>query len=310
LFVKYKQGFMSFFEQWLPDFKQKLIEHDLAPATVQGYLSDIGYFLRWLYELTGADEVTSLDIRAYRQYLVQTKRLKAATVNRRLQAIRRLFAWAVQTKRLDKSPAQSVRFMRKAKSKQPAALLASEVHALLRAAEQSSHGLAKRNVAIVQLMLQAGLRIGEVVALCYQDIVLNERSGRVRIVQGKRLKEREVPLNATARRTLLAYLGNREPLAADEPLFVSKQGKKPTIRALQKMMATLAKQAKLTRIPVTAHTLRHTFATHYLKANPGHLVELAMLMGHDSVNTTAIYTKASKEALAEDIERSDINIYD
>ena len=71
---------------------------------------------------------------------------------------------------------------------------------LLRAAGQSGHGLAKRNYALIQLMLQTGLRVGEVTALSIADVDIRERSGVVRIRQGK---EREVPLNATARRALV-----------------------------------------------------------------------------------------------------------
>ena len=60
---------------------------------------------------------------------------------------------------------------------------------------------------------------------------------------------------------------------------------------------------------MSAHTLRHTFATNYLRANPNKLVELAQLMGHDSLNTTAIYTKPTSAELAESVEKSEINIY-
>ncbi|HYY29720.1 MAG TPA: tyrosine-type recombinase/integrase [Chthoniobacterales bacterium] len=77
---------------------------------------------------------------------------------------------------------------------------------LLRVAGQSGHGLARRNYALVQLMLQAGLRVGEVAALSVADVRIRERSGIVRIRQGKGRKEREVPLNATARRALGLYL--------------------------------------------------------------------------------------------------------
>ena len=76
------------------------------------------------------------------------------------------------------------------------------------------------------------------------------------------------------------------------------------------IVTSLAQRAKIKRIKVSAHTLRHTFATQYLQANPSSLVALSMLLGHDSINTTAIYTKASKEKLAQEIERSEINVYD
>jgi integrase/recombinase XerC len=78
---------------------------------------------------------------------------------------------------------------------------------------------------------------------------------------------------------------------------------------LQAVIQSLVRRSKIKRIPVSAHTLRHTFATNYLRANPNQLVELAQLMGHDSLNTTAIYTKPTSAELAEAVEKSEINIY-
>jgi|GEM_PF-4276913 len=82
-------------DQWLPRFKQKLVQQDLAEATINGYLADLRYFCQWLEGLH--DQPVDLaivgvaDIRAYRQDLVNRKRQKPATVNRRIQALRRLF---------------------------------------------------------------------------------------------------------------------------------------------------------------------------------------------------------------------------
>lgn len=300
-------------DQWLPRFKQKLIQQDLAEATINGYLTDLRYFCQWLEDLheqpVNLAIVGVADIRAYRQDLVNRKRQKPATVNRRIQALRRLFAWAQQTGLIDSNPTESIRFRRKPPPSQPTALTQQEVHALLRVAGQSPHGLAKRNYALVQLMLQAGLRISEVCRLQYRDLQLRERSGMVTIVDGKGHKEREVPLNATVRRALTGYLETRDPLQPDEPVFISKRSTPISIRALQKIIAGLAERAGIERVPVTAHTLRHTFARKYLEANPGNLVELATLLGHDSLDTTAIYTKASNERLTEAVERSELNIY-
>lgn len=183
------------------------------------------------------------------------------------------------------------------------------MHHLLRTAGQSSHGLAKRNYAIIQLMLQAGLRISEVISLQHGDITLQAKSGMINIVDGKGLKSREVPLNLTARRALKNYFAlcpNRDPQTR---VFLSKRQRPISLRSVQAMITSLVKRAKLTRIPVSSHTLRHTFATNYLRANPNHLVELAQLLGHDSLNTTAVYTKSSQAQLAEAVEKSEINIY-
>jgi site-specific recombinase XerD len=180
---------------------------------------------------------------------------------------------------------------------------------LLRAAGQSRHGLAKRNYALIQLMLQAGLRVGEVAALSVVDVRIRERSGIVRIRQGKGGKEREVPLNATARRALSIYQESREKTGAEYSLFTNARGKRLPTRTIQAVITELARRAKISRVKVSAHTLRHTFALNYLRQNPGKLVDLATLLGHESLDTTAIYTRPSGEELAADLERSRYNVY-
>ena len=121
-------------------------------------------------------------------------------------------------------------------------------------------------------------------------------------------KERFVPLNATARRALQAYLDERAETGAHDPVFLSETGAALSVRSMQSLMAELARRAHLRRIPVSAHTLRHTFALGYLQQNPGKLVELATLLGHESLDTTALYALPSEEELAAQVERSSYNV--
>jgi integrase/recombinase XerC len=179
---------------------------------------------------------------------------------------------------------------------------------LLGAAGASRYGLASRNYALVQLMLQTGIRVGEVAGLQVADVTINERSGSVCVRQGKGIKAREVPLNATARRALRTYLDTRASAAKAEPLFRSTRAEAMPVRSIQAVIAGLARRARLKRIPVSAHTLRHTFALGYLRDNPGKLVELAGLLGHESLDTTAVYTRPSSDDLAADLERSHLNV--
>jgi integrase/recombinase XerC len=203
---------------------------------------------------------------------------------------------------------RDIRPVRTVRDRRPAGLTDPEIYALLRAAGASRHGLAPRNYALVQLMVQTGARVGEVAALRVDDIILNDRSGSVRIRQGKGIKAREVPLNATARRALRTYLETRPSATKAEPLFLSTRAAAMPVRSIQAVITSLARRARLTRIPVSAHTLRHTFALGYLRDNPGKLVELASLLGHESLDTTAVYTRPSREDLAADLERSHLNV--
>jgi site-specific recombinase XerD len=188
------------------------------------------------------------------------------------------------------------------------------VHGLLRAAGESSHGLARRNYALVQLMLQTGLRVGEVAALRRRDVVLRERAGTVRVRNGKGLKEREVPLNATARRALRQLL-EQEPAAPSEAtaapseaaVFRSGQSTTMPVRSIQNAVAALVRRPA-SSAPTSPPTVRHTFALAWLRQHPGQLVELAQLLGHESLDTTAVYTRASAADLARGVEQTPFNL--
>ena len=299
-------------DRWLADFVGRLRRDDLAPATVRGYRYDLQQFLRWFSQAKGSssrlEKLSILDLINYRQHLVNVEALKAATVNRRLKALRRFCRWAQQNRLIKSNVAQELKLVRTTRNTRPMGLTEPEVHGLLRLAGESGHGLATRNYALVQLMVQAGLRVGEVAALRIADVTARERSGLVRIREGKGLKAREVPLNATARRALHLYLDSRSGASAEEPLFLSGRGGAMPTRTIQAVIAHLARRAKIDRVQVSAHTLRHTFALNYLRQSPGKLVELAGLLGHESLDTTAIYTRPSSEDLALDLERSRLNV--
>jgi integrase/recombinase XerC len=296
---------------WLAAFLERLHRDDLAPATIRGYQYDLTQFVQWWQQAKSSagrlEQLSPLDLIHYRQYLLTVRSLKPTTINRRLEALRHFCRWAYESHRLKRPIAQHLKPLQVVRSLQPRGLAEAEVYALLRVAGESRHGLAARNYALVQLLLQSGLRVGEVAALCLTDVVLRERAGLVRIRAGKGLKAREVPLNATARRALRTYLATRETVRPADPLFVSTRGGAMPTRTMQAVLTHLARRAKLDRLRVSAHTLRHTFALNYLRQNPGKLVELASLLGHESLDTTAIYTRPSRDELAQDLERSRLN---
>ena len=292
-------------------FIECLRREDVSAATVRGYHYDLRHFLVWHEAVQGGatviERLTEFDLIAYRQAMIAAGN-RPTTVNRRLDALRRLCRWAQGTGVMAADIARDLRRIRLPRNRQPLGLLDAEVHAVLRAAGVSTHGLARRNYALVQLMLQTGLRVGEVAALRIADISLHDRSGCVHVRHGKGLKDREVPLNATARRAMKQYLEERPGAIASEPLFLSGRDSALPVRSIQAVIASLARRARLSRIPVSAHTLRHTFALAYLRDNPGKLVELANLLGHDSLDTTALYTRSSRDDLAADLERSHLNV--
>jgi len=292
-------------------FVESLRREDRSEATIRGYRYDLRRFVAWQETVQGktivVERLTEFDLIADRQAIIAAG-ARATTVNRRLDALRHLCRWAQRTGALTADIACDLRRIRLPHNCQPLGLHDPEVHALLRAAGASTHGLAKRNYALVQLMLQTGLRVGEAAALRIENVTLRDRSGSVHVRHGKGLKDREVPLNATARRAVKQYLDERPGAVASAPLFLSGRNSALPVRSIQATIAGLARRAKLSRIKVSAHALRHTFALAFLRDNPGKLVELATLLGHESLDTTALYTRSSRDDLAADLERSHLNV--
>jgi site-specific recombinase XerD len=160
----------------------------------------------------------------------------------------------------------------------------------------------------VHCVTHAGLRVGEVANLTIDDVELNERSGKLIVRMGKGGKYRRVPLNSTARSALRSYLEIR-PHFSDLPgIFISQKGGAMTSRAIGRVVQMCVREAGLENDGITPHSLRHTFATNYLEQNPGQLVELAALLGHADLNTTAIYVQSSFDAVAQRMERSPLNV--
>jgi len=301
------------FPSWLQPFLDRLAADDLSVATRRGYRYDLLQFTAWYTALYSAQpdlpRLTEHDVIAWRQHMLTQRQFKATTINRRLEAVRRLLRWAEASGAVPTNVAREVKTVRLARDRQPVGLTATEVHGLLRAAGASSHGLARRNYALVQLMLQTGLRIGEVTALRRADVTLRERTGAVLVRHGKGLKEREVPLNATARRAL-RQLFEQYPttVSPGDPVFRSTRNEPLPVRSIQNTIASLVARAGLSRPGISAHSLRHTFALAWLHQHPGQLVELAQLLGHESLDTTAVYTRASTDELARAVEQTPFNL--
>lgn len=288
-------------------FFQFLLKNDLSQKTISAYQNDLRIFMSWSEAFGLKREPNSLnevDLIEYRHYLIFQKNLKGSTVNRQLGTLKKFFLWGYTQKKFDKNISQKIKFIELSKQRSPLGLKSFEVQALLQASGSSKHGHAKRNYALVHLILQTGLRVNEVYLLNEKDIEIKDRSGIVHVRLGKGRKQRQVPLNSKVRNALQLYLEEREP-QEKKAFFMSERGKRLTVRAIQAIVQGLSKRAKICRIRVSPHSLRHTFALNFLKKNPGSIVELANLMGHDSIDTTAIYTQPSIDDLALAVEKLD-----
>ncbi len=275
---------------------------DLSAVTVRNYLSDLRQFMAWC-ECNWREEwdeapftpqaITPPLLIRYRTYLQTTLWLKPSSVNRAIMSLKRYFSWATKAQLIQQDPTSTVKFVPKEASA-PRHLDDDEEGALIAAVNGTG---TLRDRTIITLLLHTGLRARELCTLTRQQVHIGKRNGTLRII-GKRYKVRDVPLNATARSILSAYL---EMLPKESTyLFPSEKTQEAlTERALGHLVAKYARLAHL--VDVSPHDLRHRFGYRMAEVVPLH--RLAQIMGHDSLDTTMLYIRGTKQDLQHDVEK-------
>lgn len=273
-------------------FADYLCGRGLSDATLKSYVGIVKRFMIWCQDERGQRSMQSvgrLEVAAYRRWL-QDQGRKPATVNLALVALSGFFDWAVQEGIASSNPVRGVKRVPE-QVPGPKWLDRESLQAFLEAV--SRHGSA-RDRALMAVLLHAGLRVSEACYLRVADLRLRDGGGYLRIRRGKGGKYREVPLNASVRKSLQEYLAAHP---GGEWLFVSRQGTRLSARSAERAVGRYARLAGLER--VTAHTLRHTFCKLLVDAGVS-LDRVAVLAGHANLSTTARYTRPSMA----DLERA------
>jgi len=295
----------------LEAFAQHLTNLDRAPATVRRYCQEIERFAVWFEQTNGQAltpaALTMPDVRDYREHGQAVAKAKPGTINARLAAIRAYAAWLVETGQLHTNPAEHVKLIEeqplapKALDRRQLAALERELERSLNAATtQAARFLRTRDLAIILLLANSGLRVAELCGLQVPDVVVNERSGSVTVRRGKGNKVRSVPLNVEARRPLHAWELLRLTVEdCTRVFFCDHQGQPLQPRGVQHLLKEYGRRAG---IEVTPHILRHTFAKSLADAGV-RAEEIAALLGHSKLETTRRYTQPSGRDLAAAVER-------
>jgi integrase/recombinase XerC len=266
---------------------------DAAPLSAQTrrtYTSKARQYLAWLANTgTDGDPLHSPDgrdwaVRDYRTHLQAVLKRKPATVNNALAAVDDFYL------RSGLGPAKAVRL--DLPTAAPRALGTRAQTRYLRAVHASP---SPRDQALALMPFYAGTRISETVALDVDDVRLSARKGSLRIF-GKGERAREVPIHPQLHAALTGWLGERPdwPGAADSPaLFLNQRGQRLSVRGAHDIITGIAAAAAL-EDDITAHVLRHTFATTLVRGGTD-LVTVAELLGHARLETTRGYTRPTHE---------------
>ena len=282
----------------LERYKNYLSILDIAQNTRKSYMRDILLFKKWCEQSSG-EEITitafnPFEIKQYRSYLLNIKKYEASTINRKMISIRNFCQWAVNEGLINKDPTADIKEIKDIKRElAPPALTKKEVFKLRRSLHRYGE---KRDIALIELMLNTGPRVSEVSELKEEDIEISERKGILRVI-GKGSKPREIPINSETRKYLWDYL---EVKPNSPYLFVSQRGRnmsRSTIFRTVKKYANLAGIEK----PVHPHTLRHTFAQTLID-NGTDLFNVQYLLGHEDISTTQRYHRPKIEVQEQAVE--------
>ena len=286
------------------------LNRNASRHTVLAYRSDLSQYLSFLdtqrseHGEAGMSELNQQTIRSFLGELYR-RGTAASSSARKLAAIRSFARYLRREGLLEGDPAALVSTPRMTQ-KIPAHLDIDEVKTLLEA-PSSETPLGRRDRAILELFYASGLRLSELVSLDLEDVNLGSRLLRV---LGKGGKERIIPFNRTAATVVRSYLTDRQTLtrnvatvvqrgrhAPGDPLFVNYRGGRLSTRSVDRLVRRYARESSA-RLGISAHALRHSFATHLLERGAD-LRAIQELLGHARVSTTQRYTHVNAAQLTE-----------
>ena len=264
------------------------VERKLSILTQKSYRQSLERFAAE----SAPPTIEDVRIEHVRDHILRLRELNLSPISiaQNLSSLRSFFNFQIRHGRLSHNPAQHVKAP-KAPKKLPNVLDVDEAVRLV--GQSFEGGKALRNRALLELLYSSGIRLSEVVDLNVGDIDL--RAGQA-IVTGKGNKQRVVPIGSHASNALKQWLDTRDRCLWGDPLFTGRKNARIGKRTVQ----DIVKKAGLSALQndgVHPHLLRHSFASHMLESSSD-LRAVQELLGHESIETTQIYTHVDFQQLA------------
>lgn len=268
-------------------------ERRYSPHTILAYKTDLEVFLRYVestYEVTKPNDLTATILRSFVVEQMEAG-LHPKSVNRKISSIKAFVRYMRKSGLMENNPAATLKSVKTPKLL-VSVLSEREMSDLLSSAyfEDSTEGC--RDRAIIELLYATGIRRSELIALQLKSI--DFRSMTIR-VNGKRNKERLIPLNKSAIQALQGYLQVRPPSTENHFLFITNKGNKLYPELVYKIVKRYISYVSSLE-KKSPHVLRHTFATHLLNKG-AEMNDIKALMGHANLSATQVYTHNSFDQL-------------
>lgn len=300
---------IELFKEEKESFKNYLTITNQSKMTIESYTQSLKQFFNWAWR-RGIDdlrEVTKDHIREYQVYLKAYRYVdrwgkikepgayKPQTLCAKLRALRRFFEYLEKTYQILYNPAVIIR-MPQLGDRLPKNIITKEEAKKILNAPNTATIIGIRDKTILELFYSTGIRLEELFNLTIYD--LDYQNGFLRVNKGKFAKDRVLPLGSICCKYLREYIKKVRPILTkqnkdERALFIGKQGARLNKQIIPRIIKQYVKLAGVTK-NVSAHTWRHTFASHLL-ADGADVIHVQKLLGHSDPGITHIYTRVRPE---------------
>lgn len=275
-----------------------LLEKSLSPNSIDAYMTDLAKLSGFLQNENLKVEDVTLD--NLQQFVAQLYDIgiNARSVARIISGMKSFYDFLVLDGYMQNDPTELLDSP-KIGLKLPTVLALDEIEKLMSVIDLSTKE-GQRNRAILETLYSCGLRISELTTLKFSDLFFDE--GFIK-VQGKGSKQRLVPISHTAIKEIEKYLIYRKEInvkkGSEDALFLSNRGTAISRIMVFHFIKEYAIQAGIKKT-ISPHTFRHSFATHLLEGG-ANIRAIQLMLGHEKITTTEIYTHMDREYLRQEI---------
>jgi len=255
--------------QQLTEYKNHLIDDELSNATINKYMADVKQLIKYADDREINKDLTI----EYKDYLKNDLNQKSSTINSKIISINKYLKFIGN----EEATLKNVRVQARELDN---VLTQNDYDRILRQAKDKGTG---RDIIMLETLLRTGLRVSELqfftVEALKQGYILVHNKG----------KERRVPISKTLDKQARQYLMDNP--AGPGSIITNQRGEPLSRNYIFKRIKWLAGQARIKKAKAYPHSIRHLFAKNWLDRNGDRVTQLADILGHDSLNTTRIYTK-------------------